>query len=224
MKGTIFLAGGGTEKQSYGIDEILLKDAKKILYIPLAWKNEDFESSYNWFISMVKQHKKEPNVVILVDLNKSSKLENYNAVYIGGGNTFKLLKKIKDSGFDKKLVNFYMNGGTIYGGSAGALIFGKDISTALICSDADANEVNLKDTSGMNVLSDYDIQCHFVDSQIEEHKKYVKQNKRNVIAIPEESALLIKNNEYKVIGSKPITIITNVSTKQFKPNEVVKLK
>jgi len=57
MIGKLFLCGGGNERQTYGIDEFLLKNVKKILYIPLAWKNNDFESCRKWFVNMVRQHK-----------------------------------------------------------------------------------------------------------------------------------------------------------------------
>ena len=118
---------------------------------------------------------------MLTDLNKLIKLNDYGAVFIGGGNTFKLLKKIKESGFDKKLIKYYKSGGTIYGGSAGAIILGKDINTALMCKDADVNEVKLKDISGMNLIGGYDIQCHFEDNQIKEHQEYIKESGREIV-------------------------------------------
>jgi len=49
-------------------------------------------------------------------------LQKYDTVYIGGGDTFKLLKLIRESGFDEKLLRYYKSGGAIYGGSAGAII------------------------------------------------------------------------------------------------------
>jgi len=223
MAGRLFLAGGGDENQSSTIEEIFAgKVSKSILYIPLAWPNDDFESCKKWFIGILKSHKKENlKMEMLTDLNKLIKLNDYGAVFIGGGNTFKLLKKIKESGFDKKLIKYYKSGGTIYGGSAGAIILGKDINTALMCKDADVNEVKLKDISGMNLIGGYDIQCHFEDNQIKEHQEYIKESGREIICIPEDSHLLIEDNKMKVRGLEPITVITKKGITKFNPNGVI---
>jgi len=219
MVGRLFLSGGGNEKQTAALDEIFLKNIKKILYIPIAWPNEDFDSCLKWFKNMLSQHNKKAEINMLTDLTKEIKLKNYDAIYIGGGNTFKLLKKIKESGFGRKILEFYENGGTIYGGSAGAIIFGKDINIAKICADKDVNKVNLKDTSGLNKLKNHDIQCHFEDNQIREHQEYIKDTNRNVLAIPEESCILLEKDKFKVIGLKPVTLITLENIRKFQVNE-----
>ena len=169
---------------------------------------------------MILQHKKV-EIEMLLDLEKDIDLHKYDAIYIGGGNTFKLLKKIKDSKFDKKLIKYYKSGGIIYGGSAGAIILGKDIRTALLCADKDKNLVNLKDTSGLNLVKNFDIQCHFEDDQVKEHQDYIKKTNTNIIAIPEESALVIEDNEFKAIGGEPLTVITSKDSKKYKINEVI---
>ncbi len=220
MKGKLFLSGGGDEKQTYELDEVFLKDVKKILYIPLAWKGEDFDACLKWFEKSMEQHKKV-EVELLIDLSKDVNFNDFDAVYIGGGNTFKLLKKIRESRFDKKLLDYLNTGGIIYGGSAGAIIFGNDINIALICEDPDKNEVKLEDTCGLNLFDDFDIQCHFKEDQVEEHKKYIKEFGRDVICIPEESALFLQNGRSEVIGIKPITVITKGDVKKYNVGEVL---
>ncbi len=222
MAGKLFLSGGGNEKQTFEVDELFLKNIKKILYIPLAWKNNDFDSCLAWFRDAMSKHK-SVKIEVLTDLNGTVNLAQYDAVYIGGGNTFKLLKNIKDSRFDKKLVDYYNSGGIIYGGSAGAIMWGRDVNTALICSDADVNDVGLKDTNGFDVLHGTDIQCHYEDSQLKEHQQYVSKSGRNVIAIPEESAIFLENNKITVIGTKPVTLITKTKSKKYAVNEEIKL-
>jgi len=223
MVGRLILSGGGNEKQTYVLDEVFLKNVNKILYIPIAWKNDDFKSCLKWFKNMISQHNKKVRITMLTDLSKNIKLENYDAVYIGGGNTFKLLNKIKENKFDKKLLDFYKKGKTIYGGSAGAIIFGNNINTALICKDADINEVKLKDSSGLNLINNYDIQCHFEDAQIKEHQEFIKKTGREIIAIPEESSVLVENNKIKVVGLKPVTVIAKECTRKIKVNETTTL-
>lgn len=217
MTGKLYLGGGGNEKVAFEVDENFFKDINSVLYIPLAWPNEDFESCLNWFSDMSRKHKKL-KITMLKDPYQKINLSDFQAVYIGGGNTFKLLKRLKESGLSKKLIKFYKSGGKIFGGSAGAIIWGKTINTALICKDKDKNEVELKDTGGFNQVANYDIQCHFEDSQINEHKDYTKKTGINVIAIPEETALIIQNKTIKVIGKSHVTFITLNKIKKIKPN------
>ena len=222
MTGKIYLCGGGNEKQTYEVDEDFLNDVKNILYIPWAWPNDDFKSCENWFQNCMAKHKKV-NVNTLTEIKMPKEIEDYDAIYIGGGNTFKLLKRIKETKMDKKLIELYKKGKKIYGGSAGALIWGRDIKTASLCADKDENLVNLKDTSGLNIIPNHDIQAHFELSQIGEHQQYILKTGRPIIAIPEDSALRISKKGLCVIGLRPITIIAKDSHMSFEPNTNVKI-
>ena len=222
MTGKLFLSGGGNEKQTIEIDNIFFNNINKVLYVPLAWPNDDFQSCLKWFTNMTSIHKKV-QITMLTDANQEINLSKFDAIYIGGGNTFKLLKRLKESRLDKKLIKYLKNGGTIYGGSAGAIIWGKTIDTAMLCKDKDKNEVGIKDTNGFNLIKNYDIQCHFEDDQIKEHQEYIKKTGRNIIAIPEESAILVENNKYTAIGTKPITLITSEKAVKFSSNKEIKI-
>ncbi len=222
MEGKIYLGGGGNEKVAFEVEDNFFENVNSVLYIPLAWPNDDFDSCLTWFTNMATSHKKL-DITILKDERKLPELPQFDAIYIGGGNTFKLLKKLKEAGVGEKLIKFYKDGGKIFGGSAGALIWGKTIETALICKDKDKNEVKLTDTRGFNQVSNYDLQCHFETDQIQEHQEYVKKTGRNVIAIPEETAVIIKGKILKVIGTNPVIIITSKNSKQFPPNSEIVL-
>ena len=129
MKGTLFLSGGGSEKDSYLLDREFAKLLKgKLLYIPIAidTKTHPFPECFKWIKSVFGQFGFS-NIEMWTSVKDKTpdNLKEFDAVYIGGGNTFKLLKEFRDSGFDKLLVEFYRSGGHIYGGSAGAIILGK---------------------------------------------------------------------------------------------------
>ncbi|MEA3378086.1 MAG: Type 1 glutamine amidotransferase-like domain-containing protein [Nanoarchaeota archaeon] len=211
MKGKVFLAGGGSEEQSYDVDKFFSQLVSRVLYIPIAWnnvrENEDYKPHLKWLSTTLGKFGVH-DITLLTDLEKNTDLENFDAIYIGGGNTFKLLNFIKKSDFDDKLKKFIEKGGIVYGGSAGALIFGNDINIALLGEDRDENNVNLKDLKGLNILKNIDFQVHFNESQINRHKNYIKQTKRNILAIPEESAILIEDKKCKVLGSKPVYFIS----------------
>lgn len=54
-------------------------------------------------------------------------LDDYSLIYIGGGNTYKLLNGIKKTKTYDKLKKYLLNDGVVYGSSAGSVIFGKSI-------------------------------------------------------------------------------------------------
>lgn len=213
MTGKLFLDGGGDADKSQLIYNAFLEGVKKVAYIPLAWPSEDYSGCNDWIRNSLG---KGTNLEITMSTElKGTSLDEFDGVFIGGGNTFKLLKKIKEAGFDKKLISFYEKGGNIIGGSAGALIFGYDIGTSLICADKDKNLVGLKDTKGMDQVKGCDIQAHFEKDQIKEHQEYIARTGRNVVAIPERSALVIENGKYLVLGNYPITYITKDNFRVF---------
>ncbi len=54
-------------------------------------------------------------------------LETYDVVYLCGGQTSYLLRRINDSGFRKTLLSYIQNGGFVIGVSAGSLIFANNL-------------------------------------------------------------------------------------------------
>lgn len=208
-KGKLYLAGGGNAEQSYTADKEIFKNIQTILYIPLAWDDNDrtYQNCRDWFEKEICLIHNISSFDMIKNPNQNINLDKYNMVYIGGGNTFKLLKELKESELGNKIINYINNGGIVYGGSAGAIIFGKTIEPCMIGHAADKNLVRLKDLTGLNVV-DYDIHCHYNEkTDFELISKYSKTNKRKVIAIPEENVVLILNGKInKVFGTKEIKI------------------
>ena len=203
LKGTLFLSGGGSKEDSYLLDKEFSKILKrKLLYIPIAIdiKKHPYSECFKWIKDIFKQFN-FTNIEMWTDLrNKTiNDLKEFGAIYIGGGNTFKLLKEIKDSKFDKLFIEFHKKGGHIYGGSAGAIILGKSVITA---SKNDKNEVNLKDLNGLNLCLDYSIWCHYNPKDDKEILALQKRERLGKIAsLSEDAGLIIENKEIKAIGS-----------------------
>ena len=66
-----------------------------------------------------------------------------------GGNTFYLLKELREKKLDEKIIHAINNGVIYIGSSAGSIILGKTIETAL---PYDENWVNLEDFEGLNMV------------------------------------------------------------------------
>jgi len=188
----LILAGGGNPQEVVEIDDYFagfVDKTKKVIYIPIAMEPECFtyEECYKWFASVYSNYG-IVNFEMWTELkNRTLNCDEVAGVFIGGGNTFKLLKYIKDTGFDKVLKQYIDNNGIVYGGSAGAIILGKTIGTA---THADKNNVNLIDFSGLNCLYDYDIWCHYTD----EDEQLVLGYEYPLIIMHKNSGLVVNRN------------------------------
>ncbi len=191
----LLLAGGGEPEQVQPLDEYFTNYVKegKVLYIPVAMHKIPYDECESWFRKTYAKYNIY-NIDVCTDLKKAPNLNKYKAVFIGGGNTFKLLKEIKESNFDYALTEYLKNGGFVYGGSAGAIIFGKTIKTS---SHADKNLVGLKDLNGLNLLNGYDIWCHY-----NEKKDLINVLKleNSTIVLYEESGVLFDGEKFITIG------------------------
>jgi len=147
-----------------------------------------------------------------------NELDVFGAIYIGGGNTFKLLNDVKSTRFDKIIFKFLTNNKIVYGGSAGAIILGKDIMTA---SNLDENNVGINDTSGLNILNGYSVWCHYKPEDDKKIFDYAK--KIPVIAIPEKSGLFLNDKTANVVGFEQVHIFDEKTKKSFGPNTLFSL-
>lgn len=208
----LYLCGGGSGKQIiYALNRFSRKidKSKPILYVPLAMNETKYDSCYKWFKEEIKYMKLDKFEMVRSSKELSEKIfNNYSAIFIGGGNTYKLLKEIKDNNNYEKINNYLKNGGTVFGGSAGAIIFGKDIDC---CKLDDKNNIGLKDTLGFNYLNDYSILCHLKNKNFRKNYKYLEEysKEHKVIYLPEEDCLAIENNKITLIGNIKYMIFTN---------------
>ena len=129
---------------------------------------------------------------------KYEELLYFGGVFIGGGNTYKLLKILKETEFDNYLVKLLKETDIpVIGGSAGAVIFGKDIETV---ETMDVNNVGLEDLSGMDMLNGKNVWVHYNESMDEDIQKYIERTRIEAIALPEESGLYITNENIQPVG------------------------
>lgn len=222
----LILCGGGSGEQNILANKRLneiVNHNKPILYIPLAMDENEhpYDSCYEWIINELS------NVdVTHIDMVRSFKelaslkLENYTALFIGGGNTYKLLHGLKQSGAFNLIKKYLENNGIVIGGSAGAVIFGKDIN---IISSMDPNDINLTDTSGFDMLSGISIFPHYTNVKTrlteEENKERMNRftesiinfslNNGDVYAIPEEDAIYFDGSSVEVLGTRKYYYFSN---------------
>lgn len=205
----VFLCGGGAGEQTIEANKRLnevIDHAKPCLYIPLAMEADMYDSCYQWITGELKDLD-----IPYIDMVRSAEelaekeLSAYSVLFIGGGNTYKLLNDIKRCGMFEKIREYLENGGVAFGGSAGAIIFGEDLES---CELDDPNEVDLKDTAGYDVLGGISVLCHYTSRTEEEDEKNKEfllsiSDHRRILAMPEEVTVFVNDDKVEIIGDRP---------------------
>lgn len=205
----VFLCGGGAGIQTIEANKRLnevIDHSKPCLYIPLAMEQEKYAGCYEWIKDELK-NVDIPYIEIVKSADElaTKNMNDFGVIFIGGGNTFKLLRDLKISGAFEKIKEYLNSEGVIFGGSAGAIIFGKDLEA---CRLDDINEVNLDEINGFDILNGTSILCHYTNRTVEKDemsKQYLLEvsKHRKVIALPEEVTLFVNGEDIEVIGNRP---------------------
>ena len=222
----LYLSGGGNEKQSFSLDKFFFDTLPKngrFLYIPIALRGHKlYSTAHLWMKSIVEMHERTDVQFEVMDDPSKYKFEDlklFNVVYIGGGNTWSLMKELTDSNFSEALIRYYETGGLVYGGSAGAIILGKRIDT-----HDDKNEVELTEMKGFDLLHDYSVACHFKNEENDRFKTWAIDHHFPIVCLPEETGLTIENGVAVCIGTKPCTIYSALGEKKdIQPQETFNL-
>jgi dipeptidase E len=202
----VILAGGGDARDSRPLDALFAAwtgPRGRMLYLPVAMKGSrhSYESCLAW-IRSVFTPLGVLNIEMWTDLGEHDvdELAAFASVYLGGGNTFGLLAQLKDSGFDAGLAQFARQGGAIYGGSAGAIVLGRDI---MPCAHLDRNEVGLIETEGLDLVAGHDVWCHYQADDDAGIGEYIQKRGFPVLAISETAGIALQAGQFASAGYKP---------------------
>lgn len=201
----LILSGGGDEDEAEAVNRFyisLLPARPKILYLPVAWKTGVFDGCREWFSGFLQKHGVEDFTIWTDVAGKTIEdLSPFDSIYIGGGNTFKLLHVFREGGLIAPLREYIQSGKPVFGGSAGAIIFGADISTAGFGVDADENEVRMTDFSGLNEVSGHTVQCHYVPDQDSDITQWINTRGIPVISLGNAGGIYVTGEGIRALGN-----------------------
>jgi len=221
----LFLSGGGSGSDSIHLDQKYiqaLNSNKPVLYIPIAidTQRHPYQECLKWIRGQF-QPLGFDNFIMWTENELRGKnlkdFEQFGGIYIGGGNTFKLLKELKEFGTFEILKNLAQKDVPIYGGSAGAIILARTIIPAL---SADSNDVKITDFSALDLLRGYDIWCHYKDVMDEKIYKYTSEhNLKKIISIPESAGLYVTENTIEAVGPSEIFVFMSGVKRNVRPSK-----
>jgi dipeptidase E len=132
----------------------------------------------------------------------SKLLKEVDILYFMGGETFVLLKKLRQTKTDKLIKKFVESGKIFIGTSASAIIAGPNIEIAKWGSTGEENLAGLKEKDWQGLgLTNVAIFPHYenkLEKEIIDFKKEIK-NKYPVVALKDGQALVIQGNKKKIL-------------------------
>lgn len=230
----VAIGGGHIGESNYPydmkeIDEEIVrlsgKDKPKFLFIGLA---SSFADSY---YKKIKDIYKELGCETGKISNKTlthmevveKKINEADIIYVGGGDTYKLMNDIKATGMDKMLLAALDRGCVMAGVSAGAIMWCKyGLSDYKILSGV-SDKFHLID--GLGIL-DFTFVPHYSkdDNRKEDLKEIIKDTDMKVLGFDNCTAIVIDGNNKKYIRSQNDRNVYDVSYKNNKYVENKKIK
>ena len=193
-------------KHGYGLTGIS-KSEMKIGYVTTASKG----SRDTAFLEKVKNAMRENNITFEeIDIEGKSKDEilnffkNKNIIHIEGGNTFYMLKAIRENGFAEVLKKL-LNEGKIYiGTSAGAYIMCPTIEVAN-WNETGRDRFGLTDFSALNYVP-FVLKVHYKDEMENLVKEKMKVLKYPLRILRDGQGIIAEDDKYTFIGGEEVIL------------------
>lgn len=170
----------------------------KVLFIPNEKANDENLRSDKYYNRLFKDGFTNKNNIYIFDEKKANDFKDLelDLIYIGGGNTFATMKKIKDSNFDKEIIKYVRNGVTYIGGSCGAHIVTKNIEHAkhfdTVCDDFD-------DFTGLG-LFDGIIIPHFDEERQKVYDLLKNKNEWKIYPLTDDDSIIVDDENIRIIS------------------------
>lgn len=201
---TLLLTSAGFQVRNE-ILKILPKSPKelKLVHITTASKDEisdDYVKNETKLMKELGFQVTEADIRGMSESETRKLLEDKDIIYVQGGNTYWLLKWVKESGFDK-VVRELVEKGVIYiGVSAGSYIAGPSIEQS---NWKHEHEVyGLTDLSGMNIVP-FMLFVHYVPEYKKLLQERIPETDYEFKILTDDQAILVKDEDYKLVGKGP---------------------
>lgn len=195
---------------------------KKIAFLPYA----GVRRSYDEYEKIVKNALFELEMEVISihrSVNHTDIIEQADVIAIGGGNTFCLLKQMYENNVLDCIRQKVENGTPYFGWSAGANVVGQSIMTT--------NDMPITYPPSFQALNlfPHQINPHFISGKMQGHNGESREERLSeflivnpnslVYALPEGTALQIKNDQATVLGETAVLQFSqNMQLKSFEPN------
>jgi dipeptidase E len=220
VTGRVFLGGGGTEADEAALWAEAFPAGSRVVIWPFAHRAAvDRRAAGAWATTALlaidvadvdvwvttEPGVDRPRLDQLV-VRRRRGLDGVDVVAVPGGNTFDLLQALREAGLLDLLHAHLLRGGSLYGGSAGAVLAGADVDLARA---ADPDDVGTTDTHGLDLVHGHDVLPHWTDDQEAAARRHSRASGRPVLAIPESGGVVVApDGTARSVGPDVVQVIT----------------
>ncbi|MCK5823474.1 MAG: dipeptidase PepE [Bacteroidales bacterium] len=205
------------------IKDFLGDKIKKTLFIPYAGVTFSFDE----YAEKVQTRFDEIGYVVDSIHNhedKTKAIENAEAIIVGGGNTFHMVKMLQEQGLIEPIRKKVLEGIPYVGWSAGS-----NVACPTICTTNDMPIVEPKSFNVLNLIP-FQINPHYLDANPEGHagetreqriEEFLEANKNvSVLGLREGTMLWVENKTMKLIGKRNARLFKfGNEPKELTPND-----
>jgi dipeptidase E len=206
----LILASDYTFLLKYGYDLIgIPKDQMKIGHITTAYKvsrnNIDFFKKVSEIIKENKYDMEDFDIEGKTKEEIKFFLKDKNVIHIEGGNTFYLLKAIRETGFADILKELINEGKVYIGTSAGSYIMCPTIEVSGWNPDG-KDRFGVTDLTALNYVP-FVLKVHYKDEQEEKVKEKMKTLKYPIHILRDGQGYFVEDDKYTFVGDGEEVVI-----------------
>ncbi|MDP2671521.1 MAG: Type 1 glutamine amidotransferase-like domain-containing protein [bacterium] len=159
-----------------------------------------------WFVDVDRKALEERGYLVQeVDLKKKGEgnlreeMGNAGIIFVCGGNTFYLLEKARESGFDEVVKEFVEKGVIYIGSSAGSVLVGPDIEPVAWMDDP--SKAKLDSTKGFGLV-DFVALPHFGNKKyISKYEEIMEKysGKYDLIKLTDQEAVVVEGGNHRIV-------------------------
>jgi len=162
----------------------------RVLYFPNEKATEESIKSGKFECRLMEFGFVKKNIFVFNYYNPAPFFDlDIDVVYISGGNTFGTLKRIRETGSDRAIINYVHRGAIYIGGSAGAHIAGSNLSHV---AQYDTDTYGISDFSGLG-LYDGILICHYDNDRKADLERLKSIGKNAVKVLRNHESILIQD-------------------------------
>lgn len=203
----LFLSGGAADGNP-GYQKFLeaVDRTKPILYICFAVAPRNRVARYADFAArMAHEGVFSTRMCDSTEWLGAADLGAFGGIFCSGGNTYRLLKCLREHGSIENIKAYLQSGGVWYGSSAGAVVCGADIQPI---GYMDPNTVALRDTRGLNLIGGWSTVAHYnssaepeVNAEFNAAVAELAKDYPRLLGLPEATSVVVEDDKKYICGA-----------------------
>jgi len=199
----LILSSDGSFLLKYGYEQTgIPKDQMRIGYVTTAYQvsrnNFEFFENYKNKVRDAGYNFEEIDIKDKSEEKLREFFKDKNIIHIEGGNTFYLLKIIRETGFDKILKDLINEGKVYIGTSAGSYVMCPTIEVANWNTDG-IDRFGVTNFKALDIVP-FVLKVHYKDEMEEKVKEGIKNLKCPIRILRDGQGIIVENDEYTFMG------------------------